>query len=195
MEQELKIRLPAREDYDSVVGFLPPPLREVEQVNTYLDTSEAELRERRIMARIRCEGPRVCLTVKWRPRHEAGYFQAEEREADLAARTPEEALETGEARRVLSKLCPETVELPAGALRVVGTLYNRRRRYRLEGFDLELDHTNYGDGAEDFELELETADPEGAAALVRRLLAAAGAQGEPQTRTKYERFLEHVAHP
>jgi uncharacterized protein YjbK len=194
MEQELKIRLTGRDDYERLERRLGPALRGLEQLNAYLDTPALELRARRIMARIRqlADGEPLRMTVKWGATRQDGYFQAEEVERDLQAVTPELAIASGEAARTLHELCPEARGLDLGGLRLLGCLRNRRKLYVLDGFELELDHSTYPDGAEDYELELETAEREAAVQRVTLLLQEAGARGEPQTLTKFERFLSHL---
>jgi uncharacterized protein YjbK len=192
MEQELKLRLPTRGDYERLQDLLGRPDRRLEQHNAYLDTAGAELRARRVMARLRDENGALLLTVKWKAGHADGYFQAEEEEVRLEAPSAAQAVETGEAARVLRDLCPELQNLELAGLRVLGGIRNLRQSFRLDGFELELDHSTYPDGAEDFELELETNRPEAAWKLLERLLRDSGARGEPQTQTKYERFLKSI---
>ena len=193
MEQELKLRLPTHEDYARLLRRLGPAECSTRQRNDYLDTDGDELRRRRIMARFRDEGGGLVLTVKWKAAQREGYFQAEEEEAGLKARSPSEALRDGEAARALATLCPELREVDLSTLRVLGSIHNLRLRFRLEDFDLELDHSTYPNGAEDYELEVETLRPEAARELVERLLQDSGARCEPQSLTKYERFLDNVS--
>jgi uncharacterized protein YjbK len=193
MEKELKLRLPTHEDYTRLLRRLGPVERSTRQRNDYLDTDGDELRRRRIMVRFRDEGGGLVLTVKWKAVQREGYFQAEEEEAGLKARSPSEALRDGEAARALAALCPELREVDLSTLRVLGSIHNLRQRFRLEDFDLELDHSTYPNGAEDYELEVETLRPEAARELVERLLQDSGARCEPQSLTKYERFLDNVS--
>jgi uncharacterized protein YjbK len=195
MEQELKLRLLSRDDYEQLRALLGTPLRRVDQRNAYLDTALGELRDRRIMARIRAEADGLTLTVKWRASRREGYFEAEEEEAPVEAATLEEALHSGLAASLLAKLCPETRGADLATLRVVGSIHNQRQVFHVEGFALELDHTVYPNRAEDFELEIETRQPDAAWKLLERLLRESGARGELQTLTKYERFLDNTTSP
>ena len=193
MEQELKLRLMDRKDYELLERKLGVAERETDQVNSYLDTPDGALARLQIMARIRDEDGSRRFTVKWGADHGGGYFQAEEEEADLRARSPEDAVESGEAALTLAYLCPPARTLDLSRLRILGSMRNRRKRFHVDGFELELDHSEYDDGNEDFEVELETSRPDDAWKLVSRLLEESDAQAEPQTLTKYQRFLNHAA--
>src|SRR6186713_127159 len=145
-----------RKDYELLERKLGVAERETDQVNSYLDTADGALARLSIMARIRDEDGSFRFTVKWGADHGGGYFQAEEEEADLRARSPEDAVESGEAALTLAYLCPPARTLDLSSLRILGSMRNRRKLFHLDGFELELDHSEYDDGNEDFEVELET---------------------------------------
>ena len=75
----------------------------------------------------------------------------------------------------------------------IGSMVNRRRLYRPdEGFPMEVDASLYPDGEEDYEVEVETDDPERDRRLLEALLAGTGIRFSPQNATKYQRFLKHL---
>jgi acetyl-CoA synthetase len=122
VEQELKIRLMERKDYELLERKLGTAEQETDQVNSYLDTPDGALARLHIMARIRDEDGSFRFTVKWGADHGGGYFQAEEEEADLRARSPEDAVESGEAALTLAYLCPPARTLDLSSLRILGTV-------------------------------------------------------------------------
>ena len=58
---------------------------------------------------------------------------------------------------------------------------------------MEVDASRYPDGEEDYEVEVETDDPERDRGLLEALLDRLGVRFVPQPATKYQRFLEHLA--
>jgi uncharacterized protein YjbK len=75
----------------------------------------------------------------------------------------------------------------------VGEMINRRKVFPLaEDRLLEVDASRYPDGETDYEVELETADPEGDRIFLTRFLDGAGVRYMLQTETKYQRFLRHL---
>jgi len=74
-----------------------------------------------------------------------------------------------------------------------GSMENRRRVYRMmRGLCLEVDASRYSGGAEDFEVEVETGEPDRDRPVLETLLADLGIRCEPQPETKYQRFLRHA---
>ena len=75
----------------------------------------------------------------------------------------------------------------------VGRMVNRRRLYETaEGLCVEVDASKYPDGEEDYEVEVETDDPERDRGLLEALLTGMGIRFSPQPATKYQRFLRHL---
>ena len=70
---------------------------------------------------------------------------------------------------------------------------NRRKVYRTgDGLCLEADASRYSDGTEDFEVEVETGEPDRDRVRLKALLDRLGVRYAPQTLTKYQRFLRHL---
>lgn len=71
----------------------------------------------------------------------------------------------------------------------LGQVQNLRIRYPLPtGDTAELDRTEFPGGGLDYELEVETEQPE----EVERYLQSLGVPLEPQSKTKFRRFLEAI---
>jgi uncharacterized protein YjbK len=75
-------------------------------------------------------------------------------------------------------------------------MVNQRKLYRsVEGLSMEVDASRYPDGEEDYEVEVETESPERDREILEILLRDLGVRFVPQTATKYQRFLQHLAAP
>ena len=73
-----------------------------------------------------------------------------------------------------------------------GQMINHRKRFQWDReLKIEVDASLYPDGFKDFEIELETYHPERERPKLIGLLQSLNLQFQPQTRTKYQRFLEH----
>lgn len=188
-ERELKFVLPSNEDYERVRGALGDPVRRLEQRNLYLDSPAFALRAARVMLRVRVDASSTVLAIKRRiARDTSGYFQMHEQE--LALPHPWD----GQLERLLGLPLVATLRdsVTFDALTIIGEMQNLRLCFPRQGYLLELDRTTFPDGSVDYEIEAETDEPERVAAEISALCAAAGARIEPQTRTKYERFLQRL---
>jgi len=191
-EIELKYRLADRQQYLGLCEALGEPEDLVEQINHYFESPDGRIPGDRGAIRLRLEKGRAIFTVKLGGMVEAGLVRAREFEEpwqgqpDRMPPSPEEFWSGGYAG----------MEALAGAfgsrfpVAWVGKMTNVRKIYRTPGgLRLEVDASLYPDGSEDFEVELETQDPEGDRSRLERLLEAAGVRAQPQTATKYQRFL------
>lgn len=192
MERELKFRLAGEADWRRLEAVLGPPSARLEQVNTYLDTPGREVAAGRAMLRLRSEDGRKAMTYKRGVRVEGGYFEARETESALGE---EEWSRLGAGDLAGLEDLPPLKALRAdgvsGPLASCGEVRNLRQRFPLPtGDHLELDRTEFPNGRTDFEIEVETLQPEAVRALVEELAARAGVPLAIQEQTKYERFLE-----
>lgn len=195
-EIELKVRLVGRGDYERLCARLGEPDETREQVNHYFRSADGRIPGDQGVIRIRVEGGRAVLTVKLGGWVTDGLVRAREIEEAWqgdpdALPPPSEAFWQGGYRGMAA------LEARFGrrfGLVWAGAMHNRRRVHRTgDGLCLELDASRYPDGEEDFEVEVETPDPEGVRSRLLALLDAAGVRHAPQTRTKYQRFLLHGA--
>lgn len=194
-EVELKLRLNEEADYERLRAWLGPPVETVEQVNHYFEAAGDRLRAAGAMLRVReGDGPPT-VTLKVRARLAAGVLEAREVEASLDAGMWEE-IRLGERGMETLDVAPVrvAVDLLGSAARFEkqGSMRNRRERHALGALVLELDRTELPDGTLHFEVEVETDDPAGARLAVEALLRSCGAGWTEQTRSKYQRFLEHL---
>ncbi len=193
-ETELKFSLHDLEAYETVIRNLGPARRVREQTNHYFTGDEGgRLQNGEAMVRLREEDGGFRLAFKEGLVVEGACFRCREVEEDLPPETGRALLagtrqpgETGgEASRAL------TASLGEATLSIAGT--SRTKRVELDlpgGVVLQADHAVFPGGREDFELEIETADPGEAERELRRLLGRRGIVPKAQTKTKYRRFLE-----
>ncbi len=194
-EVELKYRLPTRKDYEVLCRGLGKPDAEKRQVNHYYRSADGRLPGADGMIRVREEGGRGSFTVKLGGSLVAGVAVSREYEEPWPwsehgfPPPPERLWEVGHPG--LDALGREA----GGPFPLVraGELVNVRKVYRLsDGLRLEVDASRYPDGETDYEVEVETDDPEGARRRLEALLNDLGVGYEPQVETKYQRFLRHL---
>ncbi|HXE72503.1 MAG TPA: CYTH domain-containing protein [Candidatus Nitrosotenuis sp.] len=191
-ERELKYRLAGPADYQALLTELGRPCAQALQVNVYFEAPDGRIEAARSVLRLRCEGEARLLTYKRGLSQEEGYFQAREVEEEVDPATAERLLagDLSEDLWALSPLAALARDLGRCPLHVRGRTENLRLRFPLPGGDfLELDRTVFPGGQVEFEVEVETRQPDQVRAWLEGLWARTGVVVEPQTRTKYERFL------
>lgn len=210
-ERELKLGIADAKAFDALVdvaGGTRAPA--VSQVNHFFDTPGARLRENRIGFRVREEGAAMILTLKGPTGTEAGGVLSDrvelesEIEADVAhaalrgeapalslldALDPDACAATGLADTV-RRLCADAAPVH------IGSFGNDRTRVTTElagaTVVLEFDRTQFPEGEERFEVELEiTADQDAQtfADALEALFARVGISPVPTT-SKLAHFLE-----
>lgn len=193
-EKELKFALATAEDYEKLRCLLPNLQKITQQRNFYFDTPSRRLADHRIMLRVREEEGEVSMCLKRNARIAEGYFTAEEITIPLD-RTTWEKVQEG----VIS--LHELPSLPAGnelttlrqsePLHILGSIETERCYFWHEkGFCIELDRIRMSDGAEEYEVEVETETPEAVRSILLALFASQDICWEEQKLTKYERFLQ-----
>jgi len=189
VERELKLRLPDEAAWRRFRDSLGPPGACLEQINLYLDTPELEVAACRGMLRLRRQEGDWSVTYKRGLQVERGYFEALEVESPWPA-SPGPAPDPAGLEHLppLQALRAEGIR---GALAVRGEVRNLRLRYPLpDGDVLELDRTTFPGGRVDFEVEVETLQPQRVLLTLEELARRAGVALHIQEQTKYERFLE-----
>jgi len=200
IEIELKLGLRDPASLGALLRVLPAPVAVREQRNHYLVDPEGNLARAELMLRAREEWDasrdpatleRVVITAKRRTSVTAGVFTAEEREDELPIPAWRDFLATGRglAGREGDALAWAREVAGFEELRVLGVMTNLRRLVELEGFVLEVDETRFPDGTVDVEVEVETATPAMARAVVEDAAARAGVALFEQPLGKYARFL------
>lgn len=179
------------------MATLPEPTQVIEQVNHYLDDAYGALSEARIMLRVRVasvdgKARPIVVTAKRRREISDGVFVADEYEQTLTA-AQWQAVLSGQTQ--LSEIAGEAIDWLNGQVDVwrlapFGQMTNRRVVVEHAGLVLEVDRTSFPDGSVDAEVEVETAEPERARAVVQSLAAKANVELFNQTAGKYARFLE-----
>lgn len=194
-ETELKYRLSGERSYRRLCAFLGAPAEEWEQINHYYQSEDGTIPGKEGVIRIRVEKGSVLLTVKRAGSLHGGLARSVEVEAPWQGKAdaipPDGAALWRAGHSGLRALAAEH----GGPFHLVhvGRMVNRRKTYRLPGgLLLEVDESRYPDGARDFEVELETADPEQDRPKLLELLRRAEVRFSPQTETKYQRFLRHL---
>lgn len=194
-EIELKYRLGGERSYRRLCAFLGRPAEDWEQINHFYESEDGTIPGKEGVIRIRAEKGRVVFTVKRSGSLVGGLARSVEVEAPWRGAGPEfppDADSLWEAgHEGLQALAAER----GGPFRLVhvGGMVNRRKVYRLRGgLVLEVDASRYPDGTRDFEVELESEDPEQDRPKLIKILRQAGVRFSVQTETKYQRFLRHL---
>jgi uncharacterized protein YjbK len=194
-EIEIKLRLEDRAQYERLCRALGRPQDAWEQVNHYYCSEDGKIPGEEGVIRIREEKGGAVLTVKLGSLKD-GLASAREYEAVWCGRLEEAPpsssaiWETGHAGL---KALEQTYGKPF-PLVWLGKMINQRRLYLSpEGPSLEVDASRYPDGEEDYEVEVETEHPERDRLLLEERLNNLGIRFSPQTATKYQRFLQHLA--
>lgn len=183
-EKELKFKLPDERSYQAMESLLGRCEKEKVQENHYFDTPDGSLTAGTAVLRLRVEGARKTLTFKIGQKVEGGYFEALEFECPVVSDRPEAWEDTDPIRQFRRHFGAAPVEK-------IGVSRNLRRVFALNNGDrAELDRTELPGGRIDYELEVETEDPETVTGLVSALLEQASIPLEWQTQTKFARFLE-----
>jgi uncharacterized protein YjbK len=189
LEQELKFRLEGSSGFRRAVEFLGPVLATVEQVNHYFGAPGGQVSPLWSL-RVRQEDQGYELTLKSGRQQRDGYFEASELTCPLSDEQAELLLTLVQWPEELQQLEPVQklreqfgVAQPA----YLGCLQNQRHKCQIHAWGQpELDITSFPDGSVEYELEIETAQPQEAAAYLQPLAAVM----TPQKTTKFRRFLE-----
>jgi uncharacterized protein YjbK len=187
-EVELKFKIASREDFLDLRDSPRWGSRgsEERQVNHYFDTVDLLLVKSGAMLRIREEGD-CTLTLKCGREVSPGLFDSREIESPVGLKILKAAVE--EPRSLLELALDPIRELEARfglpPLVFVGALVNERVRREHCGFHLDVDRLVFPDRSEEYELEIETHEPDRVMEWVSQL----GLWLEPQRLTKLERLL------
>jgi uncharacterized protein YjbK len=212
-ERELKYRIPARADFLHLRdapewGARQAPKR---QVNHYFDTPDLALARAHVLLRVREEsrppanaapedsGRQTAyrLTVKCAEEARPGYFDSLELEAELSEAVFQQALADPASLLdlPLAPLAEIRRRFGKPALAVIGRLENERvERSAIPGAPFaafEVDRLGFGDGGEEYELEVEVDEgvaPE-AESWIEAHVRGRGIRLEPEPKTKLERLL------
>jgi uncharacterized protein YjbK len=188
VEQELKFALANRGVFDQLLSALGPPQQSLQQANHYFST-QAEWPDPLWTLRLRQENDQFEVTLKSGRRQLGNFFEAREINHPVSPT---------EAQQFLSLQWPEPFwqwpplqvlrgEFGVQAVVLVGSLRNHRHCCpQPSGWMAELDETFFPDGSIDYELEVETNQPQRVLAELEPYRELLGSQDK----TKYRRFLE-----
>jgi uncharacterized protein YjbK len=175
----------------------PPHL--LEQRNRFLDSADLRLRRAGLNLRLRRENGRLLMTCKRRVADPAGGAGDLHRHDEWEEWLDPVLWDAPPAACAAQLQLPEPhrTALAGAALVDLGGFANARAEFhaRRAGVDdlLCLDRTDFNGRRTDHELEIETADPAGAAAHWAGRLAAWGIAWRAESRTKFARFLAVMA--
>lgn len=196
MEVEIKLRLPDRAAYESVLSALSASRRATHrQENYFFDSPDGALRARRIVLRVRIydETKKGLITIKGKQDLVGGVGRASEREVEVDARSARAYL--AEPSRMLAEvpLVRELLAAPAPGLGVtalapLGGFRNLRVELAWEGHVIELDETAFDWGTV-HELELETEVPEIVKPKLEAFLSGLGIKFEDAKCSKFANFV------
>jgi uncharacterized protein YjbK len=225
-ELELKLLLDTESDAERLRAWLeanagPADCRE--QVNTYFDTADLQLRAAQAMVRVRVDGVGVRATLKQKPRLRDGLMQVREVEAPVSAPLADRFRQAAPARlqsvdlpfaAAIDALLGEApgAANPGWALHGLGALANRRLRYhvpnaafvrgdmvppehgeRLRTVLFELDRSLGPAGEPRYELEVEDPDVTALRPSIEALLDTLEVSFRPADMSKYAWFLQGLA--
>ena len=197
-EIELKYKLNDRESYEHLCQELGKPESDSLQVNHFFQSPDARVPGERGVIRIRLEKERAVFTVKLGGPLKDGLASAMEYEEpwqgslDKISSVAETLWDAGfQGMKALEKAFGNRFPLVWA-----GSMENRRKVYNIEeDLCLEVDASRYSNSVEDFEVEVETRHPEKARPRLLSLLNDLGIRHEPQSETKYQRFLKYASCP
>ena len=193
-EQEVKLAISDPSDLDRLIAALGEPDAVIEQQNTYFDTPAGTLRSRGAMLRIRKAGDSIVATLKSDATFVDGYMQCTEIEEGVAPAiwADVDASAGGISALDIPPVIRALALLDHGEkLIALGEARNTRRVYhRSGGRVFEVDRTVLPGGRVEAEIEVETSDPHAVRSELEALLNAHQIAWRPQSKTKYERFLE-----
>lgn len=193
-EVEIKLGLRGRPEYEKLCRELGTPEDAWEQVNHYFRSEDGAIPGEEGVIRIRLEKGKAVFTVKLGALRE-GLARAEEYEEDWTG-PPDRVAESAGAIWETGHAGLEALERRVGgrfSLVWLGKMVNLRRLYRSAGgLCMEVDASRYPDGREDYEVEVESEDPDRDRPVLESLLRSLGIAFVPQTATKYQRFLMHL---
>ena len=194
-EVELKYGLAGRSDYEKLCRKMDPPLEDNEQVNHYFQSPDGRIPGDKGVVRIRLEKGEVLFTVKLGGSLTEGVASSREYEEPWKGPVEDPPLlsesiwESGYAGM---DALAQTFG-PGFSLVWAGKMINRRKIYPVAAnLLLEVDASRYPDGYVDYEVELETMNPDQDRFLLLSLLDELDVGYGPQTETKYQRFLRHI---
>lgn len=184
VERELKWTLQCDDPVAKLSGVLGQPDVQSQQLNRYFLPSQPG----KTMVRIREEFGALMLTVKGQgTRTDQGYYVRSECNSPIP---PELLFQLQGEGTVSGPDVPACLATLTGPFRFIGFLFNTRRTYDWRGLQLELDHTEYPDGAHVWELEVETPHPEQVSAQVAGVLTQAGLRWKPSEKGKFSLLLD-----
>jgi uncharacterized protein YjbK len=186
--------LEGREQYDKLCREMGPPSDAWEQINHYFRSEDGKIPGEEGVIRIRLERGKAVFTVKLGALRD-GLAIAQEYEKDWPGPLEEMPPSTSTIWKTGHAGLKALEQRFGGpfALEWVGKMVNLRRLYRTaDGLCMEVDASRYPDGEEDYEVEVETDDPERDRSLLEGLLTGMGIRFAPQPATKYQRFLRHL---
>ncbi len=197
LEVELKWALCASEHAElgqRLAEMLGPP-RQLAQDNRFFDSADARLHRQGCNLRLRLENHDLVLTCKRKAAgvDPLGAHRHDEWEERLDPALWALVAAGGTLPDALLPLPPPLRAALAGSeLRALGGFANQRQEFHAQrpgARDLLcLDRTTFAPGRVDHELEIETADPDGAAPHWRSHLASWGVTVRTQGETKFARF-------
>ena len=156
-------------------------------LNVYLDTEDRALKSARGSLRLRVTPDHARMTAKWGRGVAGCTFRCVEVETPVDRGASVAFLE-GRGPLPMVAGFGNVADVTAGRpLAITNWSLTHRTICDVDGFVVEADETMFSDGSRDFEVEVETLDPEAALALMQRIAATAGIALTPQTRTKQGR--------
>ncbi len=189
IECEVKLRIASRADLRRLLDHLPTPRRWGLQLNIYLDTASRDLQDHGLSFRLRVTPDHARLTLKSGRGVAGATFSCLEREAEVNRAAAVAWIEGGAPLQLGPAFDDVTLMMAGQPLVAVNWSRTHRAICEVDGITVEADETMFSDGSCDWEVEVETPDPEAALAVLRRISSIAGVSLVTQTQTKQARAM------
>mmetsp|Transcript_61536 Transcript_61536/g.194767 ORF Transcript_61536/g.194767 Transcript_61536/m.194767 type:complete len:200 (-) Transcript_61536:44-643(-) len=191
-EVEIKLRLPNKEAHSRVADTLKDAFRVTHlQENVFFDGTNKELSAVRAVLRIRFYNTdRKCVvTLKGKSVIVDGVGTASEEEEEIDPTLGRACVNDPSVLLTAPVPLLQSVKerfSPAGMV-CLGGFHNVRTEYDWEGHMIELDETKY-DWGTNYEVELETPEPDAVKPKLEAMLGAAGVEYKYSTVSKFANF-------
>jgi len=194
MEQEIKITLVSRKDYDKVCDALGHPSFTKMQQNYFFDTKDKRLCKDGSFLRLRVKNDDLKhLTLTWKSKRTIvdGISKAVEKEESLFNSNDGIDLNYFSKSVLLGEVCTiYNLKIDESPFLPLVDFKNKRKVYFFEGEQLELDC--FQTKMENYEIEIETIKLEETKQKLLQFLNKLGVKYTPSTCSKFETCMKHI---
>jgi uncharacterized protein YjbK len=197
-EIEIKFAFETKKDFWRFVRCFAVEKRGVVQTNYYFDSHDGRLGEMGFVVRLRKARGKFLLTVKGqRNATEEGVFDVAEFETEVGRKECEKLLQGRRSGEVIARFLPDLqpearkVLLSKDLVLITQSKTRRFRAVLAGGMEAVADETLFENGKKDYEVEVESENPETARKVLLEALKTCGAKAVVQALSKFERAMVH----